>query len=85
MKALVPETGFKGIGKGNEMFYYRHNDEGVDDMPAHIRTALTSNSLSLSIDYRKIALGTWQGIYLWEHRYLKNSRKLNLHVIGEIS
>ena len=85
MKALVPEKGFKpidGIG-GNQK--YLHKEEGVDDMPAHIKTALTSTSLSLSINQSKVVLGTWQAIYLWEHRYSTNIRRINLHAIGEVN
>ena len=84
MSALVPEEGFKPIsGKGKHISYL-HSDEGSDDMPAHIKTALTCCSLSLSIHENKLVLGTWQAIYLWEHRHLKHSRKICLHAIGEI-
>ncbi len=83
LKALVPEEGFRPIsGQGNQITYL-HKDEGVDDMPAHIRTALTSNTLSLSINSSKLVLGTWQAIYLWEHRYNKHSRTVSCHAIGE--
>ncbi len=85
MKALVPEESFRalnGIGKQQK---YLHSEEGVDDMPAHIRTALTCSSLSLSIKENKVVLGTWQAIYLWEHRYSTNIRKINLHAIGEVN
>ena len=84
MKALVPEEGFTSIdGKGSQRKYL-HSEEGIDDMPAHIRTMLTCSNLSLSINEGKLVLGTWQAIYLWEHRYAKNSRKLNCHAICEI-
>ena len=53
-------------------------------MPAHIKTALTNTSLSFSIQNEKLMLGTWQGIYLWEHRFGGNRRKINIHAIGEI-
>lgn len=55
---------------------YQHDMEGPDDMPAHIRTILTQNSLSIPITDGRCALGTWQGIYLWEHRTMGHSRKL---------
>ena len=84
MRALVPEEGIRPVsGKGPNVSY-QHSDEGADDMPAHIKTSLTCCSLSLSIDNSKLVLGTWQAIYLWEHRYLSHSRKINLHAIGEI-
>tara|TARA_Y100001968_G_scaffold80319_1_gene71470 strand:- start:2865 stop:3320 length:456 start_codon:yes stop_codon:yes gene_type:complete len=83
MKAIVPEKGFSSINLKEEWQEYLHSEEGLDDMPAHIKTMLTCSSLSLSIIKSKLVLGTWQGIYLWEHRYSKNSRHLNLHAIGE--
>ena len=55
---------------------YRHDMEGPDDMPAHIRTILTQNSLTLPISNGRCALGTWQGVYLWEHRTISHTRKL---------
>lgn len=55
---------------------YQHNTEGADDMAAHIRTVLTNNSLSIPISNRRLNLGTWQGIYLWEHRYNPHNRRL---------
>ena len=55
---------------------YQHDMEGPDDMPAHIRTILTQSSLSIPITDGRCALGTWQGIYLWEHRTMGHSRKL---------
>ena len=62
---------------------YRHADEGPDDMPAHIRTALTGVQLSIPIVQRQLALGTWQGIYLFEHRRAPHRRQIALHLIGE--
>jgi secondary thiamine-phosphate synthase enzyme len=62
---------------------YSHDDEGPDDMPAHLRTALTQVQLSIPIIDRKLALGTWQGIYLFEHRRHPHTRTLALHLIGE--
>ncbi|MEO6036283.1 MAG: secondary thiamine-phosphate synthase enzyme YjbQ [Verrucomicrobiota bacterium] len=62
---------------------FRHTCEGEDDMPAHIRTALTAVNLSIPIVSRKLALGTWQGIYLWEHRLAPHSRRVIVHLLGE--
>jgi secondary thiamine-phosphate synthase enzyme len=62
---------------------YDHDDEGPDDMPAHIRTALTHVQLSIPVIDGRLALGTWQGIYLFEHRRRPHSRSLALHLIGE--
>jgi secondary thiamine-phosphate synthase enzyme len=62
---------------------YVHDTEGPDDMPAHIRTALTTVSLSIPIERGHMALGTWQGIYLFEHRRQPYRRDVVLHVIGE--
>jgi secondary thiamine-phosphate synthase enzyme len=62
---------------------YEHDDEGPDDMPAHIRTALTQVQLSIPIIQRRLTLGTWQGIYLFEHRRRPQSRTLALHLLGE--
>jgi secondary thiamine-phosphate synthase enzyme len=70
---LVPE--------GDALF--RHTAEGDDDMPAHIRTALTTVNLSIPISSGSLALGTWQGIYLWEHRTAPHSRRLAVHLLGE--
>jgi secondary thiamine-phosphate synthase enzyme len=62
---------------------YAHDDEGPDDMPAHIRTALTQVQLSVPLIDGKLCLGTWQGIYLFEHRRRPHSRTLALHLIGD--
>jgi len=62
---------------------YTHNDEGPDDMPAHIRSALTSTQLSVPVAQGRLALGTWQGIYLFEHRREPSRRELGLHLVGE--
>ena len=62
---------------------YRHTTEGPDDMPAHIRAALTQTSLSIPVMKRAPALGTWQAIYLFEHRDALHARELILHVIGD--
>ena len=62
---------------------YIHNTEGKDDMPAHIKSSLTNSNLTLSIKNNKLILGTWQGIYLFEHRIEQQLRKVFLHIIGE--
>ena len=62
---------------------YKHTTEGKDDMPAHIKSTLTNNQLTLSIKNRKMILGTWQGLYLFEHRLEQNTRLLSFHLIGD--
>ena len=62
---------------------YRHGAEGPDDMPAHIRSLLTSTSLSIPVTGGRPVLGTWQGIYLYEHRDQPHRRKIHLHLSGE--
>ena len=62
---------------------YAHDDEGPDDMPAHLRTALTQVQLSIPLLGGRLALGTWQGIFLFEHRRRPHRRSLALHLIGE--
>lgn len=62
---------------------YRHDSEGPDDMPAHIRAALTAVSLSVPVSSARLALGSWQGLYLFEHRTSPLVRTLFLHLIGE--
>ena len=62
---------------------YKHTTEGVDDMPAHIKSALTNSHLTLSVKDRKIILGTWQGLYLFEHRLENQTRKISHHFIGQ--
>ncbi len=62
---------------------YIHTTEGKDDMPAHIKSALTNNQISLSIKNKELILGTWQGLYLFEHRLEKQSRKILHHFIGD--
>ena len=62
---------------------YRHTVEGADDMPAHIRAALTMSQLSIPIVDGRIVLGTWQGVYLFEHRSIPHERSVVLHVVGE--
>ena len=63
---------------------YMHTTEGKDDMPAHIKSALTNNQISLSVKNKKLLLGTWQGIYLFEHRLNSQQRTIIHHFIGEI-
>mgnify|MGYP001415954384 FL=1 len=63
---------------------YIHTTEGKDDMPAHIKSALTNNQISLSVKNKKLLLGTWQGIYLFEHRLNSQQRTIIHHFIGEI-
>ena len=62
---------------------FRHRDEGADDMPAHVRAALTAVQLSIPLSGGRLALGTWQGLYLWEHRMRAHRRELVLHLLGE--
>jgi len=71
MQKLVPESG-----------KYIHRAEGLDDMPGHIRTVLTSTSENIPINSGHLVLGTWQGIYIWEHRQQNNQRELVVHVSG---
>lgn len=61
---------------------YTHTLEGPDDMPAHIKAALTASCLSIPFQNRSLCLGTWQGIYLWEHRHFSGERKVLIH-LGE--
>jgi secondary thiamine-phosphate synthase enzyme len=69
------------VPDGDSLFV--HTAEGEDDMPAHIRTALTTVNLSIPMDQGRLALGTWQGIYLWEHRRAPHSRTVAAHFVGE--
>jgi secondary thiamine-phosphate synthase enzyme len=73
MARLVPD--------GDPMF--EHTSEGDDDMPAHVRTVLTQNSMSIPIRGSKCALGTWQGVYLWEHRKQSHTRSVIVTIYGE--
>jgi len=73
MARLVPD--------GDPLF--RHVDEGADDMPAHVRTALTGTHLSLPLVDGRLALGTWQGIFVWEHRRRAHDREVVLHLVGD--
>ena len=90
---LIQENADPDVRRDLEAFFQRlapdgdplfiHTTEGGDDMPAHVRTALTAVNLSLPVRAGRPALGTWQGIYLWEHRTHPNSRRIALHFIGE--
>ena len=62
---------------------FRHTQEGEDDMPAHVRTALTAVNLSIPVASSRLTLGTWQGIYVWEHRLEPHTRRVAAHFIGE--
>ena len=73
MARLVPD--------GDSIF--RHIDEGPDDMPAHVRSILTSNSLSVPVSSGRCDLGIWQGIYLWDHRRIPHQRRVTVTVLGE--
>ena len=72
-KRLVPD--------GDDLFI--HTVEGPDDMPAHVRSALTQTSLSIPILHGKLALGQWQGIFLFEHRHMPANRRVILHALGD--
>ena len=69
------------VPQGDPLF--RHTSEGPDDMPAHVRSALTSTSLSIPVTGGRPALGTWQGIFLYEHRDAPHRRRVAAHVLGE--
>ena len=62
---------------------YRHTDEGPDDMPAHVRAALTQTQLSIPFERGRMLLGTWQGVYVFEHRRRPHRRELVLHALGD--
>jgi secondary thiamine-phosphate synthase enzyme len=62
---------------------YRHSAEGPDDMPAHIKTALTQVQLTIPVQHGRPALGTWQGIYVFEHRHHRHNRQVALHLLGD--
>jgi secondary thiamine-phosphate synthase enzyme len=90
---LIQENAASAVRKDLETYFarvvpedpsaYTHDDEGPDDMPAHIRTALTQVHLAIPLIDGRLSLGTWQGIYLFEHRRHAHSRTLALHLIGE--
>jgi secondary thiamine-phosphate synthase enzyme len=90
---LIQENADPDVRRDFERFFARlvpdgdplfiHTMEGDDDMPAHVRTALTAVNLSIPIAEGGLCLGTWQGIYLWEHRASPHARQIVVHVIGE--
>jgi secondary thiamine-phosphate synthase enzyme len=90
---LIQENADPDVRRDLEAFFQRlapdgdrlfiHTAEGDDDMPAHVRTALTAVNLSLPVRGGRMALGTWQGIYLWEHRTHPHRRQVAIHFIGE--
>jgi secondary thiamine-phosphate synthase enzyme len=90
---LIQENADPDVRRDLEEFFARlvpdgdplfiHTAEGEDDMPAHVRSVLTAVNLSIPIVRGRLALGTWQGIYLWEHRHAPHSRLITLHCVGE--
>jgi len=90
---LIQENAARAVRRDLEKYFaalapedaerYEHNDEGPDDMPAHLRTALTGVQLSIPVVEGELSLGTWQGIYLFEHRRSPHQREVVLHLIGE--
>ena len=90
---LIQENADPDVRRDLENFFARlvpdgdplfsHTLEGDDDMPAHVRTALTAVNLSIPVSRGRLVLGTWQGIYLWEHRRSQHSRTVTAHFIGE--
>ena len=90
---LIQENADPDVRRDLENFFARlvpdgdalfvHTIEGDDDMPAHVRTALTAVNLSIPVTHGQLALGTWQGIYLWEHRRSAHSRAVTAHFVGE--
>jgi secondary thiamine-phosphate synthase enzyme len=90
---LIQENADPDVQRDFERFFSRlvpdgaamfvHNVEGEDDMPAHVRTALTTVNLSIPVANRQLSLGTWQGIYVWEHRTHANQRSVVVHVLGD--
>tara|TARA_B100000886_G_scaffold112517_1_gene75618 strand:- start:379 stop:849 length:471 start_codon:yes stop_codon:yes gene_type:complete len=83
MQSIVPYNSYLTLTKIREEISYKHYQEGADDMPAHIKTSLTNTCLSLSFQKGKIVLGTWQAVYLWEHRHDQKQRLINLHIVGD--
>ena len=71
----------RAIPDGDRLF--EHTAEGPDDMPAHVRSVLTQSSLSIPVAEGRLALGTWQGVYLWEHRLAGHRREVLLTLVGE--
>ena len=85
IESIVPYNSYQDLNIQPKKIAYEHFQEGEDDMPAHIKTALTNNSLSLSFQNEKLIIGIWQAIYLWEHRAERKERLVNIHAIGEKS
>ena len=83
IESIVPYNSYQDLNIQPKKIAYEHFQEGEDDMPAHIKTALTNNSLSLSFQNEKLIIGVWQAIYLWEHRSDRKERLVNIHAIGE--
>ena len=83
IESIVPYNSYKDLSLISKEISYDHFQEGEDDMPAHVKTALTNTSLSLSFNNAKLVLGIWQAIYLWEHRFESKKRLVNIHLIGE--
>jgi len=89
---LIQENAARAVRKDLESYFavlapedpsrYQHDDEGPDDMPAHLRTALTGVQVSIPVNAGRMALGTWQGIFLFEHRHRPHEREVALHLIG---
>ena len=90
---LIQENADPGVRRDLERFMARicpdgdpifeHDYEGPDDMPAHVRTTLTAVNLSIPVTKGRMALGTWQGIFLWEHRHAGHQRKVTMHLLGQ--
>jgi len=90
---LIQENAARAVRNDLEKFFdeiapegddlYEHDDEGPDDMPAHLKTALTQVQLNVPVMTGKLMLGTWQGIYLFEHRARPSQREIVLHLVGE--
>jgi secondary thiamine-phosphate synthase enzyme len=90
---LIQENAAPAVRRDLEKFFdalapegatlYEHDDEGPDDMPAHLKTALTQVQISVPVMNGKLMLGTWQGIYLYEHRSMPSTREIVLHLLGE--
>jgi secondary thiamine-phosphate synthase enzyme len=90
---LIQENADPAVRRDLERFFsslapedprrYEHDNEGPDDMPAHLRSALTGAQLGIPVSQGRLALGTWQGIYLFEHRHRAHEREIALHLIGD--
>jgi len=90
---LIQEAADPNVGRDLQEFlsqlvpeetpWFRHREEGPDDMPSHIKSALTQTSLTIPVASGDLALGTWQGVYLFEHRSAPHRRRVLLHLIGE--